>query len=139
MRSRSQIWLIVFMLYSSLWSLQSQVVTGAVSGRVADATNAVVPGATILIQNVETGFSRSLQTDRAGRYVARNLPLGSYSVAAQQNGFQTEVRRGIVLAIASEVVVDFELNIGSVRERVEVIGEAPAIETTTATLSGLVN
>ena len=99
----------------------------------------MVPGATIQIQNVETGFSRTLQTDREGRYVARNLPLGSYSLTAQQAGFRTEVRRGIVLAVGSEVTVSLELSVGDVQERVEVTAELPAIETTTATLSGLVN
>src|SRR5262245_38902170 len=75
----------------------AQVVTGSILGRVTDSTGAVVPGANVQIQNTDTGFSQSVRTDSEGRYLSRNLPLGSYMVSVQQEGFQTMVRRGIVL------------------------------------------
>src|SRR5258708_4766057 len=115
-----------------------QVVTGAILGRVTDTTGAVVPGAMVQLQNVETGFSRTEQTDSGGRYLARNLPLGAYSVTVQQAGFRSEVRSGISLSVASEVTVNIELAVGNVQEKVEVTAEAPAVETTNATISGLV-
>jgi carboxypeptidase family protein len=115
-----------------------QVVTGAILGRVKDATGAVVPGVTVQIQNVETGFSRTEQTDSGGPCLSRSLPLSSYTVVVQQAGFQTQVRRGIVLTVASEVTVNVELAVGNVQEKVEVTAAAPAVETTNATLSGLV-
>ena len=118
--------------------LSAQVVTGSISGRVTDSTGAVIPGATIQIQNLDTGLSRSAETDSAGRYVTRNLPLGSYSVTAQQEGFQKQVRSGITLNVGSEAVVNLELSVGTVQETVQVSGEAPAVETTQATLSSLV-
>ena len=117
----------------------AQVVTGTFSGRVTDATGATIPGAAVHVQNIETGFSRNVESDAAGRYEARNLPLGSYSVTAQRAGFRTEVRRGVTLTVGSEVVLNFELSVGAVQERVEVTAEAPAIETTSATLSGLIS
>ena len=118
--------------------LAAQVVTGAISGRVTDTTGAVIPGAMMQIQNVETGLSRNVETDSAGRYVARNLPSGSYSVTAQQAGFQKQIRSGITLTVGSEAVVNLELSVGAVQETVQVSGEAPAVETTQATLSSLV-
>jgi carboxypeptidase family protein len=117
----------------------SQVVTGAILGRVTDTTGAVVPGATVQIQNVDTGFSRTEQTDSEGRYLSRSLPLGSYSVTVQQSGFQSQVRRGIILTVASEVTVNVELAVGNVQEQVEVTAEAPLVETTNATVSSLVS
>ena len=123
----------------SFATLQAQVVTGAITGRVTDSTGAVVPETVVQIENVDTGFSRSLQTDSEGRYVARNLPLGSYTVTVQHTGFQTEVRRDIVLSVASEVVSDFELGVSAVERTVEVKADAASIETTTTTLSNLVN
>ena len=119
--------------------LSAQVVTGAISGRVTDNTGAVIPGATIQVQNVETGLVRNTTSNAAGRYEARNLPPGSYRVTVQQSGFRTEVRSGITLSVGSETVVNLELSVGTVQERVEVTAEAPAIETTTAALSNLVN
>jgi len=118
--------------------LSAQVVTGTISGRLTDTTGAVISGATVQIENTETGFSRSVPTDASGRYEVRNLPLGSYTVTAQQTGFQTEVRQGITLTVGSQIVVNLELHVGAVQEKVEVTAEAPAIETTSATLSGLV-
>ena len=55
----------------------SQAVTGAILGRVSDTTGALIPGATVQLQNVNTGFSQNVQSDAAGHYVARNLSLGT--------------------------------------------------------------
>src|SRR5712691_1711743 len=115
-----------------------QVVTGTILGSVTDATGAVLAGATIQIQNLDTGFSRTEQTDREGRYIGRSLPLGAYSVTVQQQGFRTEERRGITLTVASEVTVNVELSVGNVQDRVEVTGEAPVIETSNGTVSKLI-
>jgi carboxypeptidase family protein/TonB-dependent receptor-like protein len=138
-RSRSIFWgTFIFGLLLAATTGSAQVVTGTISGRVTDATGAVISGATVQVQNIETGFSRNAQTDGAGRYEARNLPVGSYSITAQQSGFKTEVRSGITLTVASEAVVNMELSVGEVQEKIEVKAEVPAIETTNATLSGLV-
>ena len=137
LRNRMGLFLLAGLL--SAVSLSAQVVTGAISGRIADTTGAVIPGAAVQIQNVETGLTRSVEADEAGRYVVRNLPVGSYAITAQRTGFRTEVRRGVTLTVGSEAVVNMELSVGAVQETVEVTGEAPAIETTSATLSGLVS
>jgi carboxypeptidase family protein/TonB-dependent receptor-like protein len=131
--------LVVLMAMSAAAIAFSQVVTGAILGRITDSTGAVVPGATVQIQNGETGFSQTAQTDSGGRYSSRSLPLGTYSVTVQQAGFRTEVRSGISLSVASEVTVNVVLAVGNVQEKVEVTAEAPVIETTNATLSGLVS
>lgn len=134
----------------SVWSLAvyflfaigvawSQVSTGTISGMVSDATGAVVPGAEVVVRHTETGQSRTATTNERGRYVAPQLALGNYEVTARTEGFQTEIRRGITLAVGQEAVVNFALKVGAVSERVEVTGEAPLVETTTATTSGLVN
>jgi outer membrane receptor protein involved in Fe transport len=116
----------------------SQIDTGAIVGRVTDTTGAVVPAASVQLQNTGTGLSRTVQTDSEGRYSARSLQIGSYTVTVQQPGFQTQVRSGIVLSVGGELVVNLELSVGAVSEKVEVVGEAPAIETTNATVSALV-
>src|SRR5258706_14301249 len=121
--------LIAFFILLNAMVAVSQVVTGSILGRVMDTTGAVVPGTKVQMQNVETGFSRTEQTDSGGRYLSRNLPLGSYSVTVQQPGFRTEVRSGIVLSVASEVSVNVELAVGGVQEKVEVTAEASTVET----------
>ena len=117
----------------------AQVSTGTITGTVSDATGAVVPGAAVTVRNVETGITRALTTNERGRFSAPQLPPGSYEISASTSGFQTEVRSGITLTIGREAMVDFSLTVGSVTERVEVTGEAPLIETTTSTVSGMID
>ena len=117
----------------------AQVATGSISGVVQDETGAVVPGATVVVRNVDTGISRTLTSDAAGRYQALNLNPGSYEVEGQSAGFQTEIRRGITLTIGRQAVVNLSMRVGAVTETVEVTGEAPLIETRSSTLGNLVN
>ena len=117
----------------------SQVTTGTILGTVSDSSGAVVPGSTITIRNVETGISRTLTADAAGRYVAPQLPLGNYEVTAESSGFQTMIRRGITLTVGREAVVDFTLGVGQITERIVVTGEAPLVETTTSQVGALVD
>jgi len=139
MSSANQVWRLALVAVFAVAVAQAQTVTGTISGRVADGTGAVLPGTSIEIRHVETGLTRTIISDEAGRYTARNLPLGSYTVTAQLSGFRTEVRSGVTLTVGREAIVNLELSVGTVQERVEVTGEAPMVETTNATLSGLVD
>ena len=77
----------------------AQVTTATISGTVQDSTGAVLPGAQIVILNDETGLSRTVTADAAGRYTAPSLNVGQYRVTASLGGFQSEVRSGIVLTV----------------------------------------
>src|SRR3990172_7568734 len=116
-----------------------QTTTGTILGIVADETGARVPRVAVTITTLDTGIVRTAVTDEAGRYRAPNLALGQYEVKAELAGFKTAVRRGIQLSVGSEAVVDITLTVGAVAEQVEVTGEAPLVETTNATVSGVVS
>jgi outer membrane receptor protein involved in Fe transport len=116
-------------------TMRSQVTTGTISGTVTDSTGAVLPGATIALQNEETGISRTVQTDAGGRFSAPSLSLGHYRVRAGLEGFQSEVRTGIALTVGRHAVVDIQLQVGSIATTVEVIGEAPLVQTNESTVS----
>ena len=113
-------------------------VTASVSGRVEDASGAAVPGTTVTVRNLETGTSRLVSSDDAGRYRALSLPVGHYEVKAEREGFKTAVRTGINLVVGQEAVVNLRLEVGEVVQEVTVTGEAPLVNTTTASVSGLV-
>src|SRR4029077_4943286 len=87
----------------------------------------------------ETGITRNAITDEQGRYQFPNLNVGAYELQASLSGFQTEVRRGVELTVGREAVVNFALQVGQVAETVEVTGEAPVVETTNGTITGLVD
>src|SRR3989304_2397948 len=128
------LFVLVVVLCGSLWA---QMTTGTISGTVKDSTGAVLPGTTVEIQNVDTGISRTVTTDSRGYYSAPNLSVGQYAVTVTLSGFQTGVRRGITLNVGQNAVIGFTLAVGAVTESVEVTGEAPLVETTTATVAGL--
>ena len=113
--------------------------TGTILGTIKDASGAVLPGAEVTAKNTETGISRSTTSGAKGEYRIPALAVGSYEVTATMTGFQTGVRQGIELSLGREAVVDFPLEVGAVTQQVTVTAEAPLINTTTATVSGLVD
>src|SRR5262245_45800566 len=91
----------------------AQGVTGTISGTVKDSAGGVIAGSQIEVLHEDTGSSRQLTSDSAGRYSATFLSLGNYKVTAKATGLQTEVRSGIVLTVGREAVVDFALMVGA--------------------------
>jgi hypothetical protein len=117
----------------------SQVTTGTLSGTVTDSSGAVVPGAEVVLNHTETGSARTLAADAQGRYLAPNMALGSYTVQASSQGFQTEIRTGVRLTVGQQAVINFVLNPGAVTESVTITGEAPIVNTTSSAVGSLVN
>ena len=133
-RAISSILLLVALCAGAAWGQ----VTASISGKVEDPSGASVPGATVTVKNVETGATRTVATDAAGNYRALSLAVGGYEVRAEKPGFKTAVRSGISLVVGQEAVVGLKLEVGEVVEEVSVSAEAPLVNTTTATVSGLV-
>ena len=131
---------VLFLLiwFASAAAIRAQVTTGTISGTVRDRSGAVLPGVKVAILNEDTGISRDATSDAGGRYSATSLSLGNYKVSASLEGFQTQVRSGIVLTVGREALVDIELNVGAVSQTVEVTGEAPLVQTAEAAVGYLV-
>src|SRR5713226_1455726 len=107
---------------------QASAINGQIEGTVTDASGAVVPGATVLIENVNTGFRRELKTDSSGFFRFTVLPLGTYDLKVATSGFSGETRKGIVIDAGSTATVDMALRVGGTAEVVEVSGAAPVVE-----------
>src|SRR5262245_49676780 len=131
--------ILIGMLIMSSVETIGQLTTGTITGTVTDQTGAAVPGATVTLKNTDTGISRTAQTRENGKYEALSLPTGSYEISASLSGFRTVVHTGIVLAVGQNAVVDFALQVGDVSQSVTVTGETAQVETTTATVSNLVD
>jgi len=130
---------ILLVLCGMAWSLSAPAqVGGKLEGVVTDSSSAVVPGATIVVTNAQTGISREASTDSQGRYVFNVLPPARYDLTASLAGFKTTRREGITLTVGAELVVDMSLELGAVAEQVTVTGEAPLVETRTGSVSGVI-
>src|SRR5262249_50694785 len=109
----------------------AQTVTGTLSGTVADASGAVIPGAKVTAKNTETGLSREVTTNAEGSFQMPFLPLGFYDVIAEAKGFQKITKTGVSVELNKETVSNFKLEVSAVGGDVQVVGETPQIETTT--------
>ena len=118
---------------------RAQIVGASISGTVHDASGASIPQATITVKNLETGAQRRVESDASGHYAAPSVPVGNYEVTAQKDGFSTQSRSGISLAIGQSAVVDLSLAVGSVHEDVAVTDAPQTLNPTTQQISGLVS
>ena len=115
-----------------------QGTSSTLSGTVTDSQGAVVPGANISIKNVDTGQVRQVSTDGSGYYRVEALPVGHYEVRAEHPGFKANVTN-LTLTVAEEASANFKMEVGSVTEQVVVPSVGDSVETTSATMGGLVD
>ena len=107
-------------------------------GSVSDSSGAAIAGAAVTVVNLETGSSRALVTDEAGRFNATALSVGHYEVAASKAGFQSDRRTNIALVVGQREEIDLTLQVGDVHQTVEVPADLGVIQITTEDISGLV-
>jgi hypothetical protein len=108
---------------------QSQATTGVIEGTVVDASGAAVPGVTVTVKNIATGYEVVVVTDAAGRFRAVLLPLGPYQVTAVLQGFATVVQKGLDLGVGQTLTVNIALKQATAAEEIVVTAAPPLIET----------
>lgn len=125
-----------------VWTLPvysvAQSFRGTIVGSVKDSTGAVLPGVEITVTNTGTGAQRTAVSGESGDYSVPLLPPGSYSVSAALSGFKTDVRSGITLNVDQVARIDMTLQVGEISERVEVVGDAPLINTESSTVGTVI-
>lgn len=109
-------------------------ISATVSGRVTDQTGAVVPGAKVTATDVNTGAKATTRTNTQGSYAIPFLQPGTYDVSAAKSGFKPMVRSQVKLDVGQVARIDFAMQLGQVRQTVEVKGGAPMLETETSSL-----
>ena len=105
-----------------------------VSGVVRDPSGAVVPDATIRVTNLDTQVTTTAVTNSTGYYVVGNLVPGTYTIAAQKEGFKTSTVSTLTLQVAQSATVDFQLELGQTSQEVSVRGAPPLVERSDATV-----
>lgn len=131
-------WLLLATFTMLLFSASAlaQSTAGRILGTVNDASGAAVPGATVIVTDVQRGTSRTLTTDDSGGFVAPELLPGTYKIHVEAKGFKTTERPNIVIEVATDVRADIALQAGQVTEMVVVQEEVPLLNTTSSTLGG---
>ena len=111
----------------------------SLSGVVTDSSGAVVPGATVKIENVAQGLSREAKTDQAGRYALTQVPPGTYKLSEGRAGIRGHHRERGDSAVNLPTTLPLTLEVGKVSESVAVSAEAMQVNTTDASIGNAIS
>src|SRR2546422_1755375 len=117
----------------------AQTSTGTILGVVKDTTGALIPGAMVTVKHTETGYTRTAISSETGDYNVALLQVGAYEITTAMPGFKQDVRRGINLVVGQQAVINLTLEVGAPEEKVTVTEEAPLVNTTLSSTSGLIS
>jgi hypothetical protein len=108
---------------------------GAIGGTIADPSGAVLPGVSVTLSNRfgTIGGNQTVVTDERGAFQFIRLVPGTYSVRAQLQGFRPATQENVLVSADATARVDMKLEIGALEEGIIVRGEAPLLDTTSAT------
>ena len=130
---------VLAMLTSCVWlSAQNVVLTGFLSGRVSDQSGAVVPGASVVVQNLATGVEQSATTNHAGIYQFPALMPGTYSVTASLKGFR-DVQILVVVLVGHTTSQDIQLQVGASTDTVKVTATTSLLRPTESSASTVID
>jgi hypothetical protein len=117
-----------------LSSLPAQEATGRIVGTISDASGAVIPNVQLTVTETATQVTRKTATNEEGYYQVLALPIGTYKVSAEHQGFRTFISDANKLQINQALRIDVKLEVGTVAQTVEVGSQAAPVETVNATL-----
>jgi outer membrane receptor protein involved in Fe transport len=115
-------------------TLFAQQATALLTGTVKDSSGAVIVGAKVALTNSQTGTARHTTSGKDGSYLFNLVPIGSYDLTVEKSGFDTYLRKGIILDINQNAKLDVALHIGTANQIVEVTGDVTQVDTVSATL-----
>jgi hypothetical protein len=129
MQNRIALWLLVFLLALDTPITRAQVLYGSIVGTVTDQSGAVVPKADVKAFNPQTGETRDVTSDDAGRYTIGNVVPGTYDVRVTAPGFRQVTTKGVTATINTVTRIDIQMELGSQTQEVNVSGAAAALQT----------
>jgi len=114
-------------------------VTGSILGVVHDSSGAAVAGAKIVATNVQTNFKQETVSSGDGAFRILALPAGIYKLTATAAGFRTFTETNIEVKVNDQLRYDVTLNVGSVKEIVEIVANAVQVQTESTQLGDVID
>src|SRR5437773_2938127 len=111
---------------------------GEVTGRVTDPSGAVIPGASVILTNVNTSGVRNVATTETGTYTLPSIPPGLYRLRTELPGFKTAVSEPFEVQVQQVVRLDVVLQLGQISDTVEVAATADLLQSETAAIGAVV-
>ena len=110
-----------------------------ISGTVTDPTGAAIPGATVTATRMTTGDRTTVTSNAQGEYVFPSLAPAAYGIGVTANGFASYVQNSVVLQADQAISVNVTLSVGSSTQTINVEAAPPQVDTTTGTLSQVID
>src|SRR5436190_2449696 len=111
---------------------------GEVTGRVTDPSGAVIPGASVILTNVNTSGVRNVATTETGTYTLPSIPPGLYRLRTELPGFKTAVSEPFGVQVQQVVRLDVVLQLGQLSDTVEVAATADLLQSETAAVGTVI-
>jgi hypothetical protein len=138
MQHLARFWRLSLPLWLAL-SAFGQSERGTITGTVRDSSGAVVPGAKVVLTNTLTGVTSTVPSNADGEYTVPQLPVGTYTVRVEKEGFRPASISGLVLNASATVRADANLEVGLATQAVEVSAGALTLSTENAKSSVTIN
>jgi hypothetical protein len=117
----------------------AQLGSATISGSVSDSTGGTVAGATVTVVNADTSFKRVTTTNSVGQYSVPGLTPGAYNLSVELQGFKKFQQTGMTLQVDQNAEINVILEVGQLTEIVEIQGQAPLVESTSASMGAVID
>lgn len=118
-----------------LWGQADQ---GTVTGTVLDSQGALISGASVTLENVNTGLILKQMSNSSGGYTFTPIKIGTYSITAVAKGFEATTQTGVVVNVNARLAVNLTLNVGSSTQTITVTTAPPQLQTEDSSLGQVV-
>jgi hypothetical protein len=132
------VFLACLVLIAYTWSAFAQTDRGTITGTVSDPSSAVIPGASVVATNAETGAKYETVSTETGNFTLSQLPSGAYQLSAELPGFKKYIRQGLTVQAAQTIRIDVGLEVGSNTDSVTVEADSPLLKTESGELSHVI-
>jgi hypothetical protein len=117
--------LLAIVLLPGVISTNAQSTGGRIRGTVTDPSGGAVTGAKLVLTSEANGTQRDAQSGASGEYIFLEVPVGTYQLEINQQGFKKYLHKGLVVSLNEVLSLDVPLQLGGASEIVEVTGEPP--------------
>jgi hypothetical protein len=133
------VWILLslFLAITSFTTFAQQ--NSEINGTVTDPNGAALANVQVTLTSTSTGTELTTQTNSSGVYSFPGLNVGTYDLKATAAGFQTYLRKGVVVNVSQTVRADITLQVGSVQETVTVQANALQVQADSNVVSTLIN
>jgi carboxypeptidase family protein len=120
-------------------SLPAQYTTATLSGIITDSSGRTMPGARVTIENAATGLVRAYTTGEDGAYLFPGLPVGTYRLQVEKEGFARYSQEGITLHVNQTATQSVSLRVGKVSEQIKVFANAEMLPAESSNIAQLID